>query len=154
MAPPNNRLLIALASKANTFWYRLTGGAIGGRFGRAPILLLTTTGRKSGKPRTTPLLYLEDGADVVIVGSNAGDARHPAWWRNLQHNPDAMIQIRRETRPVRARQATDEEKARLWPKLTAMYPDYDVYTTRTTRVLPVIILGRRQSEDVAASSMT
>ncbi len=152
MAPPNNRLLIALASKANTFWYRLTGGAIGNKLGRAPVLLLTTIGRKSGKRRTTPLLFLEDGDDVVIVGSNAGDDRDPAWWRNLRHNPAAVVQIRRETRPVRAHLATDDEKARLWPRLTAMYPDYIVYTTRTKRALPVIILSRARGEDATVQS--
>jgi deazaflavin-dependent oxidoreductase (nitroreductase family) len=140
MAPPNNRLMITIASKVNTFWYRLSGGVIGGKFGRAPILLLTTTGRKSGKTRTTPLLYLRDGDHVVVAASNAGDARDPGWWLNLRHNPDAAIQIGRETRRVRARQASAEEKARLWPLLTKMYPDYDEYRHRTTRDLPVIIL--------------
>lgn len=140
MAPPNNRLMIALASRANTFWYRLTGGLVGGRFGGAPILLLTTTGRKSGRARTTPLLYLRDGDDIVVVGSNAGDDRDPNWWRNLGRNASATVEIGRRRTSVRARQASPEEKARLWPELTRMYPDYDAYVKRTSRELPVIIL--------------
>jgi deazaflavin-dependent oxidoreductase (nitroreductase family) len=140
MAPPNNRLMIAFASRANTFWYRLTGGVIGGSFGGAPILLLTTTGRKSRRARTTPLLYLRDGDDIVVVGSNAGDDRHPAWWRNLQADPRATVELGRKKIAVRAVQASAEEKARLWPALTAMYPDYDAYVRRTSRELPVIIL--------------
>jgi deazaflavin-dependent oxidoreductase (nitroreductase family) len=146
MAPPNNRLMIWATARLNTLVFRMSGGAIGNRFGKAPILLLTTTGRKTGKARTTPLLYLQEGNDVVIVGSNAGDDRDPAWWRNLQAHPEASVQIGRERRAVRARLATAEERARLWPLLTAMYPDYDVYVTRTSRALPVVILERLRGD--------
>ncbi len=140
MAPSNNRLMISMMSKAHVFWYRLTGGTFGSTVGRAPVLLLTTTGRRSGRARTTPLLYLEDGGNLVVVASNADDDRDPGWWRNLKRHREGTVQIKRETRSVRADQASAEEKARLWPALTAMYPDYDAYTRRTTRDLPVVIL--------------
>lgn len=136
----NNRLLISLMSKTHTFWYRTTGGSLGARMRGADVLLLTTTGRTSGKARTTPLIYIEDGADVILVASNGGDDRDPGWWRNLKAHSEATIQIKRERRRVRAERASAEEKARLWPKLVAQYSDYDVYTTRTAREIPVVIL--------------
>lgn len=122
------------------FVYRVTGGAIGGRMGRAPVLLLTTMGRKTGKPRTTPLLYLEDEGPLVVVASNGGADRHPAWYLNLQNNPVATVQIRRETKTVRARRASPEEKARLWSRLTSMYDGYEGYQRRTHRQIPLVIL--------------
>ena len=142
MAPPNNRLFITLMSKTHAFWYRATGGSFGARVRGMPVLLLTTTGRKSGKPRTTPLMYLEDGADIVVIASNSGDDRDPAWWRNLKAHPDATIQVGRERRTVHAAWATADEKARIWPKLTAKNADYDEYAKRTTRDIPVVILKR------------
>ena len=138
---PNNRLFISTAARLNTLVFRMTGGVLGSRFGRAQILLLSTIGRKSGRPRTTPLIYIEDGRNVVVVASNGGDDRDPLWWRNLKAEPRATVQIRRETRRVRAAQATAEEKARLWPLLTRVYPNYDVYTTRTAREIPVVVLS-------------
>src|SRR3954468_8028338 len=104
-------------SAANNWVYRLSGGRIGGRFpGGAPLLLLTTIGRKSGQPRTTPLIYLADGEDRVIVASKAGMDQHPLWYTNLVANADVEVEIGSERRPMRARTATAEEKARLWPK--------------------------------------
>jgi deazaflavin-dependent oxidoreductase (nitroreductase family) len=138
---PNNRLFISTTAKLNTLVFRVTGGALGSRFGRAHVLLLTTTGRESGRPRTTPLIYIDDGRNVAVVASNGGDDRDPLWWRNLKADPRAAVQIKRETRRVRAAQATVEEKARLWPLLTHVYPNYDVYTTRTAREIPVVILS-------------
>jgi deazaflavin-dependent oxidoreductase (nitroreductase family) len=129
-------------SKSHTFWYRLTGGALGSRLGGGPILLLTTTGRKSGKPRTTPLLYVEDGDNLVIVASNAGDDRDPGWWRNMKAHPEASVQIKSERVAVRSEQAGPADRARLWQEVTKMYPDYDEYTKRTTREIPVVILHR------------
>jgi len=140
MAPLNNRLLMSWMSKSHKFWYRVTGGAFGSRIRGMPVLLLTTTGRKSGQARTTPLMYLEDGGDIVIIASNSGDDRDPGWWRNLKANPQATIQIKRERRIVRAQQASPEEKARIWPALIAQNADYDEYTRRTTRDIPVVIL--------------
>jgi deazaflavin-dependent oxidoreductase (nitroreductase family) len=145
MAPPNNRLLISLMSKAHRFWYRATGGAILSRVRGMPVLLLTTIGRKSGERRTTPLMYLEDGDNVVIVASNSGDDRDPDWWRNLKAHPEATIQIRREQRSVIAKRANAEEKARIWPLLIAKNTDYDEYAKRTSRDIPMVILTRAAS---------
>src|SRR3990172_32906 len=95
-AMPVSPLMIKTWSAMHEFWYRLSGGLIGGRFGRVRMLLLTTTGRKSGRPRTTPLLYLEDGGNLVVIASNGGNPNHPAWWLNLKSNPLAKVQVGRE----------------------------------------------------------
>lgn len=121
--------------------YRLTGGRVGGKMTGAPVLLLDHVGRKSGKHRTTPLIYLAEGDDLAIVASRGGSDATPAWWLNLQASPATTVQVGRERRDVVARQATPEERARLWPGLTAIYPDYDVYETRTEREIPVIVLA-------------
>jgi deazaflavin-dependent oxidoreductase (nitroreductase family) len=138
---PNNRLFISTTARLNTLVFRMTGGALGSRFGRAQVLLLTTTGRKSGRPRTTPLIYIEDGPNIAVVASNGGDDRDPLWWRNLQADPRATVRTKRETHRVRAAQATAEKQARLWPLLTRAYPNFDVYTTRTAREIPVVVLS-------------
>ena len=123
----------------HVFFYKLSGGAIGGKFRGAPVLLLTTTGRKTGKRRTTPLLYLYDGENIVVVGSNGGRNKDPTWWTNLKKNPSAEVSIKKETRKVRAIKVSDGEKKRLWPLLTKMYPTYDDYQKRTSREIPVIV---------------
>lgn len=125
----------------NTALYRRTGGRIGNKVKGAPVLLLDHVGRKSGTARTTPLLYLEDGSDLVIVASRGGSEAMPAWFYNLMANPSTTVQVGSERRPVLARQASDDERERLWPQLTAMYPDYDVYQARTSRKIPVVILS-------------
>lgn len=106
------------------------------------MLLLTTIGRKSGRLRTTPLMYLEDGQDIVVIASNSGDDRDPGWWRNLKTHPEATIQLGGDRRKVRAERATAEERARIWPALIAKNADYDEYAKRTTRDIPVVILKR------------
>jgi F420H(2)-dependent quinone reductase len=137
-------VVVKAMSVANTWIYRATGGRIGGRFLRgAPVLLLTTVGRKSGQPRTAPLLYLKEGEAYVIVASKGGMSHHPLWFGNLQANPDVEVEVGREKIPMRARQVSDEEKAALWPKLVAMYRDYADYQARTERNIPVILLTRR-----------
>jgi deazaflavin-dependent oxidoreductase (nitroreductase family) len=138
----NNRFMIRVMSAMHRFWYRLTGGRIGGKVMGAPVLLLTTTGRKTGKQRTTPLLYLTDGDDLVVVASNAGDAKHPAWWTNLKALPKGLAQVKREKRPIVAVEAAPDDKKRLWPKLVEMYPTYDSYQKKTDREIPVVILKR------------
>src|SRR5262245_4772624 len=102
--------------------YRSSNGVIGGRIANSPVLLLTTTGRRTGRKRTVPLLYLMDGRDVVLVlvASNGGALRHPTWWLNLQATPDAWIQIRSRLQLVKAEQASPVDKQRLWPLLTAV----------------------------------
>lgn len=104
------------------------------------MLLLTTTGRKSGKKRTIPLLYLEDGENLVVVASNGGTATHPSWWLNLRVDPEATVEIGGRKLRVRAEKALPEEKERLWPRLVAMYGGYEAYQRRTDREIPVVVL--------------
>ena len=137
---PMNRALIKLFSAAHAFSYRLSGGRVGRRIAGGPVLLLTTTGRKSGKRRTAPLLYLEDGENIVIVASNGGNDQHPAWWPNLKQNPEAQVQIGKTSRRVRAARADEQEWARLWPLLLEMYGPYQEYQDTTQRKIPVVIL--------------
>jgi len=132
-------VVIKLMTAANTWIYRLTGGRLGGRFLRgAPVCLLTTTGRKSGEPRTVALLYLEDGRDVIVVASKGGMARNPLWYGNLAANPEVTLQVGSETRRMRAVRVSEEEKQALWPRLVAMYRDFDDYQGRTTCNIPVV----------------
>lgn len=131
---------IKVMSRANTVLYRASGGRVGGKFLRgAPVCLVTTTGRKSGQARTVPLLYLRDGDDIVIVASKGGMPEHPLWYLNLLAEPKATIEIGRERTEVTCRTASTDERARLWPLLTAMYRDYDSYQARTDREIPVVI---------------
>lgn len=138
---PVTRRLMA----GHTALYRASGGRIGHTFpGMPSMLLLDHTGAKSGKKRTSPLLYIKDGDDLVIVASKGGYPKHPAWFHNLKANPDTTAQVGREKRPVRARVATDEERARLWPKAVASYSGYRDYQERSKgRTIPLVILGRR-----------
>ncbi len=133
--------LVQATVNANVALYKRTGGRLGGKVKGAPALLLDHTGRKSGKVRTTPVLYLEDGTDLVVVASRGGSDVMPAWWLNCQANPSTTVQVGSERRQVVAREATAEEKQRLWPRLVEMYPDYHVYQQRTEREIPVIILS-------------
>jgi deazaflavin-dependent oxidoreductase (nitroreductase family) len=132
---PGARMFMA----AHEFWYRLTNGLIGGWAG-APMLLLTTTGRKSGQPRTTPLVYMPDGQDLIVIASYGGSDHHPQWWRNLQANPDAEVQVFAQRRRVRAHAATGEERTRLWNRVSTIYPIYRWYESRTSREIPVVVL--------------
>ena len=134
------RTVLKAFSKANVWVYRATGGRVGSRWMQgAPICLLTTIGRKSGEPRTTPLLYLQDDDRVLMVASQAGMPTHPLWYKNLLANPDCEVQIGSETRKMRARTASAEEKDALWPRLVEMYSDFSDYQARTERDIPVVI---------------
>jgi deazaflavin-dependent oxidoreductase (nitroreductase family) len=121
--------------------YRRSGGRIAGKVGKVQMLMLTTTGRKSGRPRTTPLNYGIDGDRLVLVASFGGDDRHPQWYRNLEANPEVTVQIGTETRRMRAATATAQEKPRLWSLMTAGYPGYDGYQKKTGRDIPVVVLS-------------
>ena len=140
---PLARSMVKLFGKVHKVVYRMSGGRLFAKLGRAPMLLLTATGRKSGKPRTTPLLYVEDGDGFAVVASFGGAPEHPSWYRNLEKNPKVTLQIENRVIPVTASTATPEEKKRLWPRLTAIYPDYDNYQKETTRDIPVVLLRKR-----------
>ena len=124
--------------------YRETGGERGYRWKRGTtILLLTTTGRRSGEPRTTPLIHRTDGDRWVIVASKGGAPEDPAWFTNLEADPNATIQVLDEEIPVRMSVAEGEERDRLWALMTEVWPDYDAYQTRTDREIPIVVLERR-----------
>ena len=123
--------------------YRSSGGRVAGSMFGAPLLLLTTTGRRTGRPWTNPLMYQPDGDGYVIVASNGGSDRHPGWWLNLRRHPEATIQIRREVVPVTATRVSGAERDRLFALMVKAYKGYASYETKTTRKIPVIRLARR-----------
>jgi len=128
----------------HTVVYRASHGLIGHHVpGAPPMLLLDHVGAKSGKVRTTPLAYLSDGDDVVLVASKGGHPRSPGWFHNLVANPETTIQVGSERRAVRARVATSTERERLWPKVVELYSGYRGYQERTDREIPLVILERR-----------
>lgn len=136
--------VLARLMKGHAVVYRATRGVIGHRIpGVPPMLLLDHAGAKSGAKRTTPLLYLQDGEDVVIVASKGGHPRHPAWFHNLQAHPDTTIQIGARRRPVHAHMADPQERERLWPQVVDMYGSYADYQRRTSREIPLVILKPR-----------
>ena len=136
-----NRSLLHAVSRIHVAVYRASRGRLLGRIGKGmPVLLLTTTGRKSGRRRTTPLLYLEDGGRYAVVGSVGGAPQHPAWYLNLRADPRATVEVADRKRAVRAETAGPEERARLWLAATAMYPGYDTYQGRTSREIPIVVL--------------
>jgi deazaflavin-dependent oxidoreductase (nitroreductase family) len=124
--------------------YRETGGERGYFWRRGTeILLLNTTGRKTGEPRTKPLIHRVDGDRWILVASDGGAPDDPAWMKNLEADPDVTIEVRDEEIPVHASVALGEERERLWKLMTEVWPDYDVYQTKTDRQLPVVVLERR-----------
>ena len=123
--------------------YRETGGERGYHWRGTTILLLTTTGRTSGEPRTTPLIHRTDGDRWIVVASKGGWPENPSWFENLMANPDATIEVKGEEVPVRATTATGEERSRLWSLMTEVWPAYDDYQARTEREIPVVVLSRR-----------
>jgi deazaflavin-dependent oxidoreductase (nitroreductase family) len=144
------RRVIKLMAAVNVRVYKLTRGRFGGtwRVGAGwrnpvPICLLEHRGRRTGKLRTTPLVYLEDADRVVVVASQAGRRHHPLWFRNIEADPDVTVQIRGERRLMRARTADAEERAALWPRLVDLYSDYDSYQSWTDREIPVVLLEPR-----------
>jgi deazaflavin-dependent oxidoreductase (nitroreductase family) len=139
--------------RARRRWHRRAakgnGGRLMGRMGSALILLLTTTGRRSQRERTVPVLYLEDGGRFVMVASLAGAPRNPAWFLNLEANPRVRLQVRSRRFAATARRGSAEEKEQLWPRLVAMYPAYESYQARTTRDIPVVIATPPIPETIA-----
>jgi deazaflavin-dependent oxidoreductase (nitroreductase family) len=121
--------------------FRLTRGRVGGRVGGLGVLLLTTRGRRTGKVRTIPLLYLDDAGDYVLIASNGGAEQHPSWYFNLQAEPAATVEIHGSKQQVNASDVTDpDERARLWKLANEGYGSYDGYATKTNRTIPVVRL--------------
>ena len=124
----------------NTWIYRTSRGRLGARFpGGAPICIVTTTGRRSGRPRTVPLLYMRDGEDIVVVASKGGMPQHPDWYLNVAANPEVEIEVGDNIGRYVARTADADERASLWPRLVEVYSSYDDYQARTDREIPVVI---------------
>ena len=123
--------------------YEATAGRVGHDWNGTSCLILHTVGRKSGETRKFPLIYARDGADYVIVASKGGAPEHPGWYENLLAHPDARIQVWGDLIAVTARTATAQEKRRVWPTMTAQWPDYDEYQRKTAREIPVVLLQPR-----------
>ncbi len=128
-------------TKLHVLAHRVTRGRIGGTMQGAPVCILHTVGRKSGKQRETPLFYLADGQDLIIVASAGGREAAPAWWLNLQAMDTAEVEIKGKRTRMKPRRASAEEKAAYWPKLNAMYEHYEGYQERTARDIAVIVMS-------------
>ena len=135
-----NPMLMHTIATIHRGLYKLTGGTLGANLGGRPMLLLTTTGRRSGKKRATPLQYLRDGENMVVVASNGGNKNHPAWLYNIRANPEATAQTGKKVRKVRAETANEEERARLRPLLLEAYHGYQDYEDETERTIQVVVL--------------
>jgi len=140
----NNWGLLGWVTQGHTALYRATGGLIGHRVpGAPPMLLLDHVGAKSGARRTSPLVYVRNGEDLVLVASKGGYPKNPAWSYNLKANPDTEVQVGAQHRPVHARIANPEERKRLWPMALKTYGGYADYQKRTEREIPLVILTPR-----------
>jgi len=137
------RVAVRWMTGVNTAAYRLSNGRVAAHVpGGAPICLLTTTGRRSGRPRTVPLLYIpHDDDQIVVVASHGGMSTHPAWYLNLLADPVVTVDVGSRRRSMTARPASEAERAALWPALNAVYPHFDAYQRRTDRIIPVLILA-------------
>jgi deazaflavin-dependent oxidoreductase (nitroreductase family) len=123
--------------------YQETDGEVGHEWNGVQTLILTTTGRKSGEERSTPLIYGSDGDNPVIVASNGGSQEPPAWFANLSEDPDVQVQVGADRFPARARTATPDEKPALWEMMANIWPQYDQYQEKTDREIPVVVLERQ-----------
>ena len=137
---PTTGTMIKWMSKAQTWLFKKTGGRLGDKFLRgSEVGILTTTGRKSGEARDSPLLFLQEGARIVLVASQGGRATNPMWYLNLKANPQVKFQTKKEVLDLVARDATDAERDEYWPKLDAMYPDFVNYRSYTDRKIPIVL---------------
>ena len=136
---PYLKPVIRLVSRLHVWLFRRTQGRRGARMQGAPICLVTMTGRKTGKRRTIPLMYIPHGDDVLLIASQAGMDFHPSWYWNIHADPHIEVVAEGRTRQLVAREANDDEKAALWPVAVAVYPDYDDYQARTDRDIPLLI---------------
>lgn len=130
-----------LVTRTHVALYRASGGRLGRTVKGAPVLLLDHVGRRTGRHRVAPLLYLEDGEDLILGAARAGSDAMPIWWLNLKASPRTTVQVGSEHREVVAREASDAERERLWPLLVEMFGDLAVYQQRTERRIPVIVLS-------------
>lgn len=135
-----SHFVVTLVDRTMTWVYEKSDGRLGSRLGNMGMLVLHTTGRKSGEKRSHTLQYMPDGANYVIVASNNGQDRHPGWYHNVLSNPHVHIQIGRNRQDALATVAGPEEYAQLWPRLIAQNPPWEAYARRTTRKIPVVIL--------------
>jgi deazaflavin-dependent oxidoreductase (nitroreductase family) len=133
---------ISLIGDEHVRRYEETDGEVGHEWNGATCLVLTTKGRKTGQDRKFALIYARDGDDYLVVASMGGAPRHPGWYLNLSANPDVTVQVKGDRFPARARTATADERPRLWEIVNQVWPNYDVYATRTTREIPVVVLER------------
>ncbi|MFV2175438.1 nitroreductase family deazaflavin-dependent oxidoreductase [Actinomadura sp. LOL_016] len=131
-----------LYGKEHVARYQETDGAEGHDWQGTITLLLTTTGRRTGQPRTTPLIYQPEGDAYLVVASKGGDDEPPLWYLNLQEDPEVKVQVKGDRFTARARTATPEEKPAFWKKMAATWPQYDEYQTKTDREIPVVVLER------------
>ena len=137
---PRTKHIIKWMSRANTWIYKKTDGKLGGKFLQgAPVALLTTTGRKTGEPRVSPLLFLREGNRIVLIASQGGAATNPMWYLNLKADPKVSVQVKDEVLHLTARDATEDERTQYWPKMTQMYSSFDDYQSWTDRRIPVVI---------------
>ena len=133
-------LFLKWMGRVHTFLYRRSGGeGLGGTFQKIPVALLTTTGRKSGQPRVSPLYFLRDGDRVIVAASKVGAEKNPMWYLNLKADPKVSVQIKREVLDLTARDASEEERAKYWPQLVKMYPSYEDYQSWTDRIIPLVV---------------
>ncbi len=137
------RRLLKPFSRFNSFIYRLTGGRVMGRLQGRPVMLVTMTGAKTGKPRTIPLMYVPHKDGVIVVASQGGSPRSPVWYNNLVAHPDIVVQVRSQKLNLRAREVFDAERAAVWPICVEHYHEYDDYQKRTDRKIPVFICEPR-----------
>jgi len=132
--------MVKLIFKIMVFLYNASGGRIGGKLGKVPVLLLTTTGRKTGKQRTLPLNYIRDGSAYVVTASAGGADKHPGWFFNIRSNPQATIKVKDKQIKVTAEIAGPDKKPELWARLVEVAPNYAGYQKRTSREIPMVIL--------------
>jgi len=135
------KLIVKAFSQTHRWLHRLSGGVIGGNVG-APVLLLTTTGRKSGKRRETPLLCLAQQNGWVVAATNNGSKKEPIWSKNLRAEASASVRFGREDFPVRSREASDAEVQELWPRLVEMYAGFEKFAAKAQRKIPVFVLEK------------
>jgi deazaflavin-dependent oxidoreductase (nitroreductase family) len=144
--------IVNAVTRLNVALYRATDGRLGARAFGAPVLLLDHVGRKSGQLRTTPLLFVRNGVDLLVVGSRGGSDHTPSWWRNLEANPRTTVTVDGKRREIVARLAIGAERERLWAIAVAAYPAWQTYQDRTERELELVVLGPRSSASTAAST--